>query len=257
MMIIAVFILALCWGSFLNMLAHRLLYEKSLLESRSRCPQCNKVIAWYDNIPLVSWIVLKAHCRSCKKPISWLYPSIEIVTAVLLTGLFAVVIPTVPDVYDCLSFFCYAVFMSALIASTRTDLEAMLIPQVFTMWLVPFGIIAAGLTLVNVFFTESILGAVVGYGVLWGVAWIFKYATGKEGLGIGDMELLALIGAFLGPVGVWVSLMLASFTGIIIGSLYLVIGKKSRSTRIPFGPFLALGAVCYFFFQPYLLHALL
>ncbi len=258
------FIGGLCWGSFLNVIASRLVRGSKLFTLRSACSSCKKVIAWYDNIPLLSWLVLRARCRSCATPISWLYPFTELMTAVVLTAtiyrtlhinllmpFFDINIAYVMIMPHMLySAVIHVLFMSALIAATRTDLEAMVIPQLFTVWLIPLGLAAAYFDLTCISLTHSALGALLGYGLLWVVAFAFKRATGKDGVGEGDMELLALIGSFLGPLGVWFSLMIGSLSGLVLGTVYLLLAKKQRSTRIPFGPFLALGAVLYFFFYP-------
>lgn len=155
------------------------------------------------------------------------------------------------------SLIAYIIFISALIAATRTDLEAMVIPELFTIWLVPFGILCSYAGLTNITAFGSIMGACIGYGLLWVVARGFKFLTHKEGMGVGDMELLAMIGSFLGPIGVWMSVMIASLSGLIVGSIYLAISGKDRTSRIPFGPFLALGAVIYFFFDAWLVERFL
>ncbi len=263
--------MGLCWGSFLNVLAYRLMHDARLFTLRSHCPCCRHVIAWYDNIPLVSWLVLRGKCRRCGTSISWLYPFTELVTALLFVMLFnkITLVPFALWDQDKLWFYgfacmqsyqslvAYLIFISALVASTRTDFDAMAIPQAFTLWLVPLGVFCAYLGIIYVSLWESIIGAVLGYGILWAVAMIFKYTTGREGMGIGDMELLAMIGSFIGPVGIWVSLMVGSLSGLVLGGLYLVINHKKRGTRIPFGPFLALGALVYFFLATPLLVLLL
>jgi leader peptidase (prepilin peptidase)/N-methyltransferase len=143
------------------------------------------------------------------------------------------------------SFIVYMIFVSSLIIASRTDLESLLIPQLFTLWMIPIGFLAAYFGWVTISIVQSISGAVLGYGILWLIAFIFKRCTGKDGLGVGDMELLAMIGSFLGPLGVWISLALGSLSGLFVGSLYLALSGKDRTTRIPFGPFLALGALAY------------
>jgi leader peptidase (prepilin peptidase)/N-methyltransferase len=143
------------------------------------------------------------------------------------------------------SFGVYMIFVSALIVASRTDLESLLIPQLFTLWMIPLGLLAAYLQLIPLSIMQSISGAALGYGILWLIALVFKRCTGKEGLGVGDMELLAMIGSFLGPIGVWISLAVGSFVGLFVGSIYLALSGKDRTTRIPFGPFLALGALAY------------
>lgn len=259
--LLLVFLIALCWGSFLNVLAYRLVHGKSLFQTRSQCPHCHQVIGWYDNIPLLSWLVLRGRCRTCKQSISWLYPFTELVTALLITALFYKFMVSPFDawcnelwMYKYLwvrcnrSFFMYAVMISALVAATRTDLEKLLIPQIFSLWLVPLGFFASYAGFISISLYASLLGSVLGYSILWLVAFVFKRVTGKDGMGTGDMELLAMIGSFLGPFGVWISLLIGSLAGLVVGAIYLMLSRKKRDTRIPFGPFLSLGALICFFF---------
>ncbi|MFC1894845.1 prepilin peptidase [Candidatus Dependentiae bacterium] len=248
-----VFIFSLCWGSFLNVVAYRCITQKSFFEKRSTCNFCKNLIPWYDNIPIISWIILKAQCRNCKKKISWLYPLIEILTAVIITALFFKVFnldnTVILSSQLTYSFICYFIFFSSLIVAIRTDLQALVIPQIFSIWMVPFGLICSYLNLIEISFKQSLIGSILGYASLLVVAKLFKFFAKKEGLGIGDMELLSMIGAFLGPLGVWFSITIGSLTGVIISGSYLFISKKSTHTLIPFGPFLALGAILYFFIQ--------
>jgi len=250
--VIFLFILFLCWGSFLNVVAYRITFNNLFFTKRSLCPSCKTVIAWHDNIPMVSWFILKGRCRACKSPITILYPFIEFLSGILFSVLFFYVPPniSIPE------FILYFIFFSALIVSVRTDLEAMVIPQLFSIWLVPVGIVCSLFGFTHISVWESLLGVIFGYGVLWLVAVLFKYFTKKDGLGVGDMELLAMIGAFLGPFGVWVSLLIGSVSGLILGGGYVIVTKQTRYTRIPFGPFLALGAAIYFFFESALLQVI-
>ncbi len=151
----------------------------------------------------------------------------------------------------------YGFFFSALIIAVRTDFEAMVIPQLFSIFLVPVGITCAALGFLPISFQTSVMGACFGYGILWTVAKIFTYATGKDGIGVGDIELLALIGSFSGPSGVWISLMLASIVGTLCGGIYLAVTGQGKTTKIPFGPFLVLGAVGYVLFASSFLNVLL
>lgn len=244
--LIVIFCAGLCWGSFLNAVAYRILHHKNFFHHRSVCPSCNHTIYWFDNIPLISWLILQGKCRWCQSPISLLYPFIELTTAILIVGMFMKAIQdSTPDAWPLA---CYLTFFSALICASRTDLEAMVIPQCFSLWLVPLGWACSLGGLINILFAESILSAFLGYGILWLVARGFKWLTEKDGMGEGDMELLALIGSFMGVQALWISLMSASFIGIIVGGLYLLHSQITTSARIPFGPFLALGAVIYYFF---------
>jgi len=236
-------ILFACWGSFLNVVAYRITYDKPFFTKRSYCPSCTTMIAWYDNIPLLSWLILRGKCRSCKHAISLLYPFIELISSITLSALF------LRTAHHPLHFFFFFIFFSALIVATRTDLEAMVIPQLFSLWLIPVGLLGAFTHSLNISLVESIVGAVLGYGSLWFVAKTFLWLKKKEGLGEGDMELLALIGAFLGPLGVWFTVLSGSLIGLLIGGTFLLTVKKKLNIAIPFGPFLALGATLFFFFE--------
>ncbi len=275
-----IFLFGLCWGSFLNVVAFRLVHNKPLFFGRSKCPSCNKRIAWYDLIPIVSWIVLRGTCRMCGARISSLYPIIELGSAGIFTALFyriflpllsfdtiasqslsmsglenlnSLVLSLSKDSSAIIAFLFYLLFFSALIVSTRTDLQAMVVFQVTTLWLVPIGWLAAAYGLLNVTLLGSFIGSIIGYGLLLVIGFAFKRVTGKQGIGQGDFELLALIGSFLGPIGVWLSVMIGSTAGLLICAPYLFLTKKSRATRIPFVPFLAFGALIYFFFEQQLM----
>ena len=209
--------------------------------SRSRCPHCNHVIAWYDNIPVISYLLLKGTCRNCQAPISFLYQFIELFTFITLTALYYFV----PTAY----FFSYFILISALIVTIRSDLETMLISRYVTLFLVPFGFLFSALELLPITLTESIAGCLVGFGALYLIAYTFLYFTGKHGLGQGDIDLLALIGAFTGIVGCWATILIGSVTGSVLGIVYMRNTQSTESIKIPFGPFLASGAIIYVFWQ--------
>lgn len=225
----------LCWGSFLNVAGYRLIIGKSLIFPRSSCPRCGSLIAWYDNIPLLSWFLLRGACRSCRQPISFLYPFIEYVSLLF----FFLLALSDASVY----FFGYALFFSALIITIRSDLETMLISRLVTVYLIPLALALSFFEYLPITVGESLLGALVGYAALYIPARLYLYFTGNEGMGQGDLELLAMIGSFLGPIGCWMTLMMGSCLGAFFGALYVFIWTKDRSTIIPFGPFLAFAAM--------------
>lgn len=265
MIIIILCAFFLCWGSFLNVVAYRLAHDRPFFRSRSCCPQCGTVIAWYDNVPVISWLLLRGKCRTCATPISWLYPLIEVSTALILTNLTLHCVPElaryalVPTLFDIAhsGLLSYFIFFSALIICVRTDLDIMMIPQLFTLWLIPLGVMLslAGFTQISCLL--SITGAAAGYGIMWGINWTFHRMTSKQGIGQGDMELLALVGSFMGPWGAWISLLVGSTMGCVIGGAYLWLMKESAETRLPFGPFIVLGTIVYFFYQHILVTVLL
>jgi leader peptidase (prepilin peptidase)/N-methyltransferase len=246
----------LCWGSFLNVLAYRLILNQSIITPRSSCPQCNCLIAWYDNIPIISWLLLTGKCRSCGNPISLLYPFIEILTAVTLSLLYAYI----PHHY----FFSYFIFFSALIVTIRSDIETMLISRYVTLFLVPVGVYLSAHGLLPISLRESIFGALFGYFFLFFINSIFKYFRNIDGIGEGDFDLLLFIGSFTGIIGCWISITIGSLLGSFYGMYTLLLSLQNndittylRITRIPFGPFLAFGAIIFTFIQQHIFRYLL
>lgn len=219
------------------MLGYRVINEKSLKKQRSFCPNCKHTLSPLDLVPVFSWLNLKGKCRYCKKQISSLYPIIEIFTATLLTILFLV------SKYK----FGYFIYFSALILTIRTDLETMLISRLFTLYLAPVGILLSLLNLLPINFYQSVFGALIGFFSLFIVNKIFYIFTKKQGIGEGDFDLLALVGAFTGPLGVLYSIFYGSILGSIIGISLILINKKDMQSKLPFGPFLAIGSIIYTF----------
>lgn len=154
-------------------------------------------------------------------------------------------------------FWGYFIFFSALIVTIRSDLENMLISRFMTLFLIPVGLLFTVAHLLPITPFESLLGALIGYFFLSGLAYFFWRITGKEGMGQGDWELLAFIGSFIGPIGCWLTLLLASIIGTFFGGVYMMFYKKDRTIKIPFGPFLACGAFLYVLFHTQLLQWLL
>lgn len=191
-------------------------------------------LAWYDLIPILSWVLLKGTCRYCHKPISWLYPLVELITPLCIAPLFYL--------YQLETALAYMLFFSALIVNVRTDLESMLLVRIMTLGMIPVGLLASAMHVLPITVTESITGTLLGYGVLYCVKTIFFKLKKVDGMGQGDLELLAMIGSFLGPIHTWMTLVVASTCGACVGIALLICGKGSRSTALPFGPFLALGA---------------
>lgn len=230
----------LCWGSFLNCLAYRLLHEKSIA-GRSFCPHCNHTLAWYDLLPVISWLWLEGKCRYCSQKISCLYLFIEILTPIVILPLFFI--------YPLDIAVSYTFFFSLLITSIRTDLEAMLLVRAVTIYSAPLGFLLTYLGFLPISLCESIIGALLGYGVLWLCRALFFLFRKQEGMGIGDLELMALIGAFTGPLGAWMSILIGSTIASILGITLLAFKKTSASDPLPFGPFLATGAMIWVIFD--------
>ena len=194
---------------------------------------------------------MRGKCRSCNAPISVLYPFIELLTAMLLS----LVVVYVPLHY----FFSYFIFFSALIVTIRSDLETMLISRFVTLALVPLGFIFSAFGLLPLTLNESILGCFFGYGMLYSIALIFFAFTKRRGIGQGDLELLALIGSFTGILGCWVSLLIGSIMGSLVSFIYIAINPQQdiRTLKIPFGPFLAFGAITFVLMQPTIVRIML
>lgn len=237
MLLLIIFLscLFLSLGSFLNMVAYRLVHPVNFFTRRSFCPHCKHAIAWYDLFPLLSWLWLTGRCRTCKQPISWLYPFIELLTLVC----FWLLLLRQPTDY----WLSYGICISALIITIRTDLETFLISRWVTLFLIPLIGVFIGLNLLPLTFAQSIYGIALGGGFLWLMGWLFKQITGKVGLGQGDIELLAFIGSFLGPVNCWLALLIGSVTASLLGIALLVYRAPGWNRILPFGPFLAFGAL--------------
>ncbi len=230
-------------GSFLNVCIYRLPRRESVAWPGSHCPHCSVPIQWHDNIPLLSYLILRGRCRHCRNPISWRYPVVEAVNATGYVALLWVFGPTWTTV-------AYAALFSALLVVAGTDLSHKMIPNMITFPGMVLGLVSAA-TVLPLGLAEGVLGLVVGGGVLWFVAWVSPYVFGKEGMGGGDIKLLGMIGAFLGWKPALMTIMLGSFLGSIIGVSLIAARIIKRDDYIPFGPFLVCGAlVALFFGQP-------
>jgi leader peptidase (prepilin peptidase)/N-methyltransferase len=232
-------------GSFLNVCIFRLPRSESIAWPGSHCPSCLQPIAFYDNIPLLSYLCLGGHCRACGAPISIRYPIVEATNSI---GYLTILWSFGPSWTAVL----YALLFSALVVVTGTDLTHKMIPNVITLPGVVVGLLGA-VTVLPVGVINSILGLTVGGGLLWILAWLSPYLFGKEGMGGGDIKLLAMIGAFLGWKPALLTIMIGSLAGSIIGIGLITLRIIKRDDYIPFGPFLVLGALLSMFFaQPLL-----
>ena len=227
-------VLGACVGSFLNVCIYRLPRRESLAWPGSHCTSCTRSLAWYENIPIVSWVVLRGRCRTCRAPISWMYPIVEVTTALvfvigyLLYGLTPLAAVRV-------------FFACALIVLFVTDLQHKVLPNVIT---VPGIVIGFACSLfVPPGWRDSLIGIVAGGGVLFALAEAYYRVRGQEGLGMGDVKLLGMIGAFLGWKLVLLTLVLASFAGSLAGGVMIASGRGGMKYALPFGTFLAVGAL--------------
>jgi leader peptidase (prepilin peptidase)/N-methyltransferase len=232
----ALFVLGTIIGSFLNVCIVRMPRNASIVFPGSHCPSCGCTIKFYDNIPLVSYIVLGGRCRSCKTPIALRYFMVELLMGLLMAVLF---------VHYGLSlvFVLCAAFTAALVVITFIDLQHQIIPDVISLPAIPLGFLCSFFLPWNTWL-DSLLGILVGGGVLYMFALGYHLLTKKEGMGGGDIKMLAMIGAFLGWKGALASLMLAAVAGSLIGVLLIVLKGKNFKYAVPFGPFLAAGAFC-------------
>jgi leader peptidase (prepilin peptidase)/N-methyltransferase len=239
-LLIAVCVLGSIIGSFLNVCIVRIPKSMSIVMPASHCPACHKPIRFYDNIPLLSYILLKGTCRFCKAPISFRYFLVELLTPLLLLLFYARYGLSV-------SLACAFIFAAALIVITFIDLAHQIIPDVISLPGIPLFFICS-------FFVpwvspaQSFWGILTGGGILYAFAAGYKLLAKKEGMGGGDIKLLAMIGAFLGWQGALVALVLAACAGSIIGIIMIIYKGKNLKYAIPFGPFLALGALCALLF---------
>lgn len=235
----------LCVGSFLNVCIHRMPLHESVVTPRSRCPGCRKTIAWYDNLPVLSFLILRAQCRACGQPISWRYPAVELLTGAAWLAAF-LKFGLTPELA------LYGAFLSALIVVTFIDIDHMIIPDAITLPGIPIGFAAAVLG-VGPDVRDSAIGILLGGGLLYAVAAGYQMVTGREGLGGGDIKLLGLVGAVLGARGALVTLLLGSLTGSVFGVLLILLQRNDSKTPFPFGPFLAAAAAIGLFFGDALL----
>jgi leader peptidase (prepilin peptidase)/N-methyltransferase len=248
-------------GSFLNVVIHRVPHEESIVFPNSRCPSCGAVIAFYDNIPVLSWVMLGAKCRGCKERISFRYPAVELLTGVLFVAVamhdgLSAVLP-----FD-------LVFVSALVALIFIDAEHMILPNVITYPGMVFAVIArlaipyltgslhfddlpslsqgafAGMPVWVTSLAGAAIGALIGGGSLWLMGWTWEKLRGIEAMGLGDVKMMFMVGAYLG----WRLTILTIFVGVLTGSIIGVVmmarqREKNMQTLLPFGIFLGLGAI--------------
>jgi leader peptidase (prepilin peptidase)/N-methyltransferase len=240
-----IFIFGICIGSFLNVCIYRLPESKSIVHPRSACPDCGALIRFYDNIPIFSYIALRAKCRQCGAHISLRYPVIEFISGIFAVGVFLKFGISVEALI-------YYIFIAALLVITFIDIDHQIIPDVISLPGIPI-FFAASFALPNMTFVDSILGILIGGGSLYLVAWLYHLITRKEGMGGGDIKLLAMMGAIIGWKGVLFTIFTASAVGTLAGLAVILKSGKTMKLKIPFGPFLAIGAIAFIFFGPQLI----
>ena len=236
-----IFLFGTCIGSFLNVCIYRIPENKSIVTPGSFCPNCNKSIPFYCNIPILSYIFLKGRCKFCKQPISIRYPLIE-----ALTGIFALLLFLKFGLIPAMVY--WFVFISVLITISFIDIDHQIIPDIISL---PGILIFASsfYFLPEMTIIDTGLGILVGGGSLYAVALLYYLLRKQEGMGGGDIKLLAMIGAATGIKGVLFTIFAGSLFGTIFGILIMIYTKLANTKlKIPFGPFLSLGAILYIFF---------
>ncbi len=246
---IFVFILGLVVGSFLNVVIYRLPRDLSVVKPRSCCPGCQTPIEWNQNIPVISYLILRGKCRKCSSPISWQYPVVELLTGFLFwaswRGLGF-------DAFAIISQIRIWTFISICISIAFIDLEHRIIPDELSLggWL--FGALTCYWDFRNGM-GNLIFSSLGGFGFFFLFAIVYEKITGRNGLGGGDIKFMGTIGIFLGFGGIWSSLILSSVIGVIVGVIYAWFQKKRKEnilrTAIPYGPFLVMGALAELFFE--------
>jgi len=242
------FVFGAMLGSFLNVCIVRLPKGESVVRPPSHCPSCKAQIPFYQNIPLVSYLFLRGRCRFCAERISPRYFFVELLMGILTVALlFRFGLSA--------AFFVNLVFVAALVVVSFIDLDVQIVPNVISLPGIGLGFVAslaqypwpADSLSIPPSPLSSFIGILIGGGFLWSVAWVYEFFTGTEGMGGGDVKLLAMVGAFLGWPSVPLTLFFASITGSVIGVIFMIRTRAGRKYAIPFGPFLCVGALFYLF----------
>src|ERR1700720_392517 len=261
------FLLGLVIGSFLNVCILRIPADKSIVLPASSCTKCGKDIAPYDNIPVLSWVFLGGKCRNCKTKISAMYPAVELLTGILFLACYFIFGLTVDGLK-------WAVFAALLVVLTITDLRERILPDEVNFFGLGAGLLFSFFTKsldgtaqwlagrwfdfpppqIALSFADAALGALAGSGLLWIVAEGYFRIRGREGMGLGDVKMMAAVGAFLGLKRTMLTVLVGSLLGSVIGIFLIAVSKKGRDYELPFGTFLGAGALLVVFFGTPALH---
>jgi len=242
---ILVIILGALWGSFANVCIYRLPQDKGVASGRSYCPKCKKKIVWYDNIPLISYFLLGGKCRKCKKKISFQYALVEfisILSFLCIYYLYGITLTTVLLMILNLSF----------IIIFFIDLKHFIIPNVLTFSMMALGFIKSFDPNLNSIFPNyinSLIGGLLGYGIIWSIIFFYKQIRKKEGMGLGDAKLFAVIGFWFGWYAIPFVIFLSSSIALIIVIPDLLKKSKKLSSQIPFGPYIIIATIIFFIFK--------
>lgn len=232
-----VFVFGLMWGSFANVVILRLPKGESVVRPRSRCPGCSSAIKWYDNFPIVSWLLLRGKCRQCKAPISARYPLVEFLSGLI----FALIYLKYGQSWVTLE---YIVFGWSLLVVSFIDFDHMILPDVFTLSGIVIGLAGAAINPERSFI-NALAGMLMGGGFLWLIAYLYLLFRKEEGMGGGDIKLLAWMGAVLGWTSIPFIILGSSIVGSIVGLVLAARSGAGLKSTIPFGPYLALAALIY------------
>jgi len=236
-------IFGLLIGSFLNVVIARLPERKSLVRPGSACPKCGHALHWYENIPVLSYLALRGRCRGCRVPITVRYPLVELLTGLLFLAVklrfglsILLLIRDLP-------------FVAILVAITFIDLETRLIPDPLSLGGLILGLATSPFT-PGLGIPSSIGGAALGFVVFYAIAWYYQWRTGRAGMGGGDIKFLAMLGSFLGPLGVLTTVFISSVVGTVLGLTYAWASRRNAGgegslmkVSLPYGPFLVIGAL--------------
>jgi len=244
--IITFVIFGILLGSFANVVIFRLPEGKSVAFPASHCPKCKVNIKWYDNIPIISWILLAGKCRACSMAISWRYPLVELLMGVVFGALFYKV------GYQWI-LIEYLYFAFGLVIVSFIDLDHMILPDTFTLSGIIIGLLGAMIN-PDRDFLPSALGVLFGGGILWGVAWLYWLFRKQEGMGGGDIKLLAWMGAVLSWSSIPFIMLLSSVIGGFVGGFVAMRSKDGLKSVIPFGPYLAFSGLIYILFGNEITH---
>ena len=243
--LIFVVILGGLWGSFANVCIHRLPQNKGVVSGRSHCPKCKKEIVWQDNIPIISYLILKGKCRKCKRKISSQYPIVEMINILLfliIYFLFGISLTTILLMILSLSFLI--IFF--------IDLKHFIIPNSITFSMMALGFIKSFDPNLNSIFPNyinSLIGGLFGYGVIFSIIYFYKQIRKKEGMGLGDAKLLAVIGFWFGWIAIPFVLFLSSIFALVFVIPDLIKKNKKMTSQIPFGPYIILATIFYLVFR--------
>lgn len=228
-------VIGLCIGSFLNVVIYRLPREMDVSRPRSRCPLCGNLIPWYRNVPVLSWLALRGRCADCGAPISVRYPLVEAAVGLI----FAAALYRWGVSWSALA---SALFGAAMLTLALIDYDFKILPNVITL---PGIVVGFGLSFVDprVSWIDSAIGILAGGGLLYAVAWAYVKVRGQQGMGMGDVKMIAMIGAFVGWQGVLLTIFLGSFIGSVVGLTLMKVKGRQWDHALPFGTFLALAAL--------------